>query len=189
MLLIWFGSFWLVVSEGKSKGIFPAMGQRLHILSYDQQKTPITIPKFSYCWWLKPGEAIQLGWSHYLPSLKLTKTPLKIGLPNRKVVFQPCIFRGYVSSREGTFLVLYVIWLLSWLIGFIFTALVYKWSVIFHLFIETTTLLLVHQHDRLGLPLQSAQVPKPSQWHHMALANQPTRQITTWWNTPNHFPT
>ena len=26
---------------------------------------------------------------------------LKIGLPNRKVVFQPSIFRGYVSFREG----------------------------------------------------------------------------------------
>ena len=27
----------------------------------------------------------------------------KIGLPNRKVVFQPSIFRGYVSFREGNF--------------------------------------------------------------------------------------
>ena len=27
---------------------------------------------------------------------------LKIGLPNRKVLFQPSIFRGYVSFREGT---------------------------------------------------------------------------------------
>ena len=36
----------------------------------------------------------------YIPSLKLTY-PLKIGLPNRKVVFQPSIFRGYVSFREG----------------------------------------------------------------------------------------
>ena len=37
-----------------------------------------------------------------VPSLKLTFSPLKIGLPNRKVVFQPSIFRGYVSFREGT---------------------------------------------------------------------------------------
>ena len=37
-----------------------------------------------------------------VPSLKLTE-PLKIGLPNRKVVFQPSIFRGYVSFREGKF--------------------------------------------------------------------------------------
>ena len=36
-----------------------------------------------------------------VPSLKLTFSPLKIGLPNRKVVFQPSIFRGYVSFREG----------------------------------------------------------------------------------------
>ena len=35
-----------------------------------------------------------------VPSLKLT-WPLKIDLPNRKVVFQPSIFRGYVSFREG----------------------------------------------------------------------------------------
>ena len=28
-------------------------------------------------------------------------SPLKIGLPNRKVVFQPSIFRGYVSFREA----------------------------------------------------------------------------------------
>ena len=36
-----------------------------------------------------------------LPSLKLT-WPMKIDLPNRKVVFQPSIFRGYVSFREGS---------------------------------------------------------------------------------------
>ena len=35
-----------------------------------------------------------------LPSLKLT-WPLKIGLLNRKVVFQPSIFRGYVSFWES----------------------------------------------------------------------------------------
>ena len=35
-----------------------------------------------------------------LPSLKLT-LPLKMGLPKRKLVFQPSIFRGYVSFREG----------------------------------------------------------------------------------------
>ena len=33
--------------------------------------------------------------------LKLTFSPLKIRLPNRKLVFQPSIFRGYVSFREG----------------------------------------------------------------------------------------
>ena len=35
-----------------------------------------------------------------IPSLKLT-WPLKIRLPNRKVVFQPSIFRGYAGFREG----------------------------------------------------------------------------------------
>ena len=29
--------------------------------------------------------------------------PLKIGLPNRKVIFQPIFFRCYVSFREGIF--------------------------------------------------------------------------------------
>ena len=36
----------------------------------------------------------------WLPSLKLTY-PLKIGLPKRKLVFQPSIFRCYVSLPEG----------------------------------------------------------------------------------------
>ena len=36
-----------------------------------------------------------------VPSLKLTCSPLKIGLLNRKVVFQPSNFRVYVSFREG----------------------------------------------------------------------------------------
>jgi len=28
-------------------------------------------------------------------------SPLKIGIPNRKYIFQPSIFRGHVSFREG----------------------------------------------------------------------------------------
>ena len=42
-------------------------------------------------------------WRKKIPSLKLTFLPLKIGLPNRKVVFQPSIFRGYVSFREAIY--------------------------------------------------------------------------------------
>ena len=38
--------------------------------------------------------------SFLVPSPNLTY-PLKIGLPKRKVVFQPSIFRCYVSFREG----------------------------------------------------------------------------------------
>ena len=43
------------------------------------------------------------GYLGYLPSLKVT-WPLKIGLPNRKVVFQPSIFRGelLVSGRVSS---------------------------------------------------------------------------------------
>jgi len=40
------------------------------------------------------------GFPKWIPSLKLTY-PLKIGLPKRKVVFQPSILKGYVSFREG----------------------------------------------------------------------------------------
>ena len=42
--------------------------------------------------------------NHDVGSTTLPETngsPLKIGLPNRNVVFQPSIFRGYVSFREG----------------------------------------------------------------------------------------
>ena len=35
-------------------------------------------------------------------------SPLKIGLPNRKVVFQPSIFGCYVSFREAKLLVSYI---------------------------------------------------------------------------------
>ena len=49
---------------------------------------------------------------HELPSLKLTFLPLKIGLPNRKVVFKPSIFRGYVSFREGKSFILHFGWYL-----------------------------------------------------------------------------
>ena len=34
---------------------------------------------------------------------KTNSSPLKIGLPKRKVVSQPPFFRGYVSFREGLF--------------------------------------------------------------------------------------
>ena len=39
--------------------------------------------------------------SGHLPSGKLTFSPLKIGLPKRKSIFQPSIFRCCVSFREG----------------------------------------------------------------------------------------
>ncbi len=43
-----------------------------------------------------------------LPSLKLTaSSPLKIGHSKRKLVFQPSIFRCYVSFREGNCLLKY----------------------------------------------------------------------------------
>ena len=49
------------------------------------------------------------GVNALLPSLKLTFSPLKIGLPNRNVVFQPSIFRGYVSFRECTQWLLFLV--------------------------------------------------------------------------------
>ena len=41
------------------------------------------------------------GTNDLLRSLKLT-WPLKIGHPKRKLVFQPSIFRCYVSFRKGS---------------------------------------------------------------------------------------
>ena len=38
----------------------------------------------------------------YIPSLKLTFSPPKMGLPKRKIVFQPSSVRCYVTFREGT---------------------------------------------------------------------------------------
>ena len=40
----------------------------------------------------------------FLGTPKLTACPLKTGLPKRKVVFQPSIFRGDVSFGEGNYL-------------------------------------------------------------------------------------
>ena len=39
--------------------------------------------------------------SHHIHSLKLTFSHLKFGHPERKLLFQPSIFRCYVSFREG----------------------------------------------------------------------------------------
>ena len=72
-------------------------------------------------WWFQPiwkicssnwksspnrGENFKKKWNHqpdscccWWPSMKLTY-PLKIGHPERKIIFQPSIFRGYVSFRE-----------------------------------------------------------------------------------------
>ncbi len=60
----------------------------------------------------KWGNPVKLGSTnlgHDLLIFTLPETnssPLKIGLPNRKVVFQPSIFRGYVSFREGIYIYL-----------------------------------------------------------------------------------
>ncbi len=46
----------------------------------------------------------RMSWCLYT-NITLPKTnslPLKMSLPKRKVVFQPPIFRGYVSVREGS---------------------------------------------------------------------------------------
>ena len=50
-------------------------------------------------WELGSGTTADLMWVITLP--QTNSSHLKIGLPNRKVVFQPSIFRGYVSFREG----------------------------------------------------------------------------------------
>ena len=39
-------------------------------------------------------------------------SPLKLGLPNRKVVLKPSVFRGYVSFREGRSYSFHLFWLI-----------------------------------------------------------------------------
>ena len=51
--------------------------------------------------------ALFFGWrgsffSFFFITLPETNISPEIGLPKRKVVFQPSIFRGYVSFREGS---------------------------------------------------------------------------------------
>ncbi len=75
------------------------------------------VPNIRVVWWLKwhalfspiqrarpkSHDRFQLQ----LPSLKLTaKAPENRPKPNRKVVFQPSIFRGYVSFREGNLILI-----------------------------------------------------------------------------------
>ena len=47
--------------------------------------------------WMLGGPA-----SQDVPLPETNSSPLKLGFPNRKVVFQPSIFRGYVSFRQCT---------------------------------------------------------------------------------------
>ncbi len=70
--------------------------------------------RWSPSWWMpwqsfpRPASTQLLGsgWNGRckvkVPSLKLTQH-LKIGHPERKFIFPPPIFRGYVSFREGNF--------------------------------------------------------------------------------------
>ena len=77
---------WNVPQTQKTTGLF------MFPRSYPKKPVDFVFPP-------RCGTSIQ-----YLPSLKLTISPLKIGLPNRKVVFQPSTFRSYVPFREGIFL-------------------------------------------------------------------------------------
>ena len=41
-------------------------------------------------------------WMEKVAHPETNSSPLKLGFPKRKLIFQPSIFRGYVSFREGT---------------------------------------------------------------------------------------
>ena len=58
-------------------------------------------PVWIAIWWTHPDPECQwIIWGK--PSLKLTaSSPLQIWFPKRKFIFQPSIFRCYVSFREG----------------------------------------------------------------------------------------
>ncbi len=56
-----------------------------------------------FFWYLDVSSKIRTKKSDTLPETNVApEKPLKIGFPNRKVVFQPSICRGYVSFRECT---------------------------------------------------------------------------------------
>ncbi len=54
---------------------------------------------------LSPIIMVQWKMANYLKGTlpETNSSPLRISHPNRKVVFQPSIFRGYVSFREGNY--------------------------------------------------------------------------------------
>ena len=50
--------------------------------------------------WAPQGRSA--GLSEQYPPPKFNSLPLKIGNPKRKLIFQPCIFRGYVKLPRGS---------------------------------------------------------------------------------------
>ena len=78
------------------------MVQPLHSLNKKTAKTRIPQGEFEFIFQasiFRGEELLVLGSVH---PRKLASN-LKIGLSNRKVIFQPSIFRAYVSFREGNF--------------------------------------------------------------------------------------
>ena len=70
------------------------------LLERDVPRSKVPRPPLSHNW---KRDDVKGKRSMTLPSLKLTFSPLKIGHPKSEVVFQPSIFRCYVSFREGIY--------------------------------------------------------------------------------------
>ena len=89
--------------------LYLSTGSEAEMSGITSTNHPSTQEEVQLCetWNSKPKKGKHcLMFQYTLASLKLSY-PLKIGLPNRKlgnVIFQPSIFRGYVSFREGRLL-------------------------------------------------------------------------------------
>ena len=86
----------------------PLVGQRLfriqnQLISASIRHIPGLSDHVSFGHPIPKQPQINIEYHHHIHSRKLT-WPLKIGHPKRKLVFQPVIFRCYVSFREGTIL-------------------------------------------------------------------------------------
>ncbi len=92
------GSPWSLGGSPRSLGKSLVFNNERSVYTKKTTKTPlktnISYPTYPLKKPTKVGR-----WHYTLP--ETSSSPLKIGLPNRKVVFQPSIFRSYVSFREG----------------------------------------------------------------------------------------
>ena len=69
------------------------------VIPYIPPKTNMTMENSNH---LKMNLLLKNGDFRHVTLPETNSSPLKIGIPNRKVVFQPSIFRGYVLDLPPT---------------------------------------------------------------------------------------
>jgi len=84
-----------MVNAGKNKPYLDAMGKE------QPKEGKYTIHRSYGLWYDWMQSLICLAVMVGKKGPKLTKTPQKIGHPKRECIFQPTIFRGYVSFRDS----------------------------------------------------------------------------------------